>query len=87
MEQFCKDLIEFLKSQYDDTFCFDITTYSDISGLRDIELKIEMSNSYTKIINGSVMDGIYRLYKTGHYYSLRKEFAWQKELIDIIEGS
>ena len=88
MEQFCEDLIEFLKSQYSDTFYFDVTVCPTIDGLRDIELRIVMDTySSTKTINSKVMDNIYRLYKSGLYYPERGEFAWQKELIDMIEGS
>ena len=86
MEQFCKDVIDFLKSQYDDTFCFDIEV-SHIGGSRNIELRITTDNNYIKRISGKAMHHIYWLYKTGCYYALRQEFAWKKELIDIIEGS
>ena len=33
------------------------------------------------------IEHLYRLYELGYYYPERGEFAWQKELIDMIEGS
>lgn len=42
---------------------------------------------YEKTIVNENMQEIYKMYKTGYYYPERGEFAWQKELIDMIEGS
>lgn len=54
--------------------------YSEIH-FADIALR------YRRIFTDSRIQYLYQLYKSGYYYPERGEFAWQKELIDMIEGS
>lgn len=87
MEQFCKDVITFLESEYSDAYYFNLTAHQEITGIKYIELKIRVDNHYTKIISDKVMEYIYQLYAGSDYLDDRKQYKWQKELIDMIEGS
>ena len=48
---------------------------------------VDVTLRYKKIFTSRTLQFVYELYKTGLYYPERGEFAWQKELIDMIEGS
>ena len=48
---------------------------------------VDITLRYKNIFTGRTIQFLYNLYKSGLYYPERGEFAWQKELIDIIEGS
>jgi hypothetical protein len=86
MNQFCKDVIKFLQSEYSDAYSFNLIAHQEISGLKDIKLEIKIYPAYTKIISGKVMEYIYQLYSVCGYLDDRKQYRWQKELIDMIEG-
>lgn len=87
MEQFCKDIIRFLKSLYSDKYYFEIEVSPTIGLIDDITLRIETDNNYVRVINGGATQYIYALYRLGGYSEERNQYTWQKELIDIIEGS
>jgi hypothetical protein len=86
MNQFCKDVIKFLQSEYSDAYSFNLIAHQEISRVKDIKLEIKICPAYTKIIGGKVMEYIYQLYSVCDYLDDRKQYRWQKELIDMIEG-
>ena len=90
--QFLEDVKTFLYSQYPEGYEFETKRYialprqfSPFSKTR-MELVIN-TKPYKKTIVNENMQEIYKMYKTGYYYPERGEFEWQKELIDMIEGS
>ena len=87
MEQFCKDVIRFLKSLYSDEYYFEIEVGPATGLIDDITLRIETDDNYVRVINGGATQYVYALYRLGGYIEERNQYAWQKELIDIIEGS
>lgn len=87
MEQFCKDVIDFLESEYADAYQFELIAHQEINSIKHIELKIRIGSCYTKIIGNASMEFVYRKYVNGTYLENRKQYRWQKELIDMIEGS
>lgn len=90
--QFLEDVKAFLYSQYPEGYEFETKRYIALPpqfapfNKTRMELVIN-SKPYKKIIVNENMQNIYEMYKSGYYYPERGEFAWQKELIDMIEGS
>lgn len=92
--QFLEDVKTFLYSQYPEGYEFETKRYIALppqfapyySKHARMELVIS-TKPYKKIIVNENMQKIYEMYKTGYYYPERGEFEWQKELIDMIEGS
>ena len=87
MNQFCKNVINFLQSEYSDGYNFNITARHELSGLKEIELVIKVGTNYTIIVGNTTMQYLFNLYHQGEYIAERKQWLWQKELIDILEGS
>ena len=87
MNQFCKDVIEYLQSEYNDGYQFELIAHQGINGLRDTELRIKMGPQFTKIIEKTSMNYIHILYHKQKFNKERNQYTWQKELIDMIEGS
>ena len=84
--QFCKEVLEFLKSEYSDAYEFNINLYEDQFRWQ-AELKIKSGN-FTRIISNCYMKYFYNLYlQDTSIIQERNQFKWQKELIDLIEGS
>lgn len=86
MNQFCKSVIAFLQSEYSDGYNFSITVYQELSGIKAIELIVKIDTSYTVKIGNTTMQYLFNLYCQGDYIAERKQWLWQKELIDILEG-
>lgn len=94
MNQFCKDVIDFLMSEYGDAYEYHIEKhitlppYLDPNGFSTkVELWVKFNPCYTlKIVNEN-MQYLFSLYNAGEYIQERKQWQWQKELIDMIEGS
>jgi hypothetical protein len=87
MRQFCKDVLEFLNGEYDDSYNFSIEYNSALDHDKDtVKLVIKMSPSYTVKLDESSMFFVYGWYKAGEYIGERNQYRWQKELIDMIEG-
>lgn len=83
-EQFCKEVIRFLKSEYKDNYVFNLTLKQDhFSSTAELKIK---TGCFTKILVSSYMEYFFELYKTSEYIEERDQFRWQKELIDLIEG-
>ena len=87
MKQFCKDVLDFLHSEYDDAYAFDLEVSQDIYNRSEMTLKINICKGYRIKVAGAYMDYIFSLYRSGEYIQERKRWRWQKELVDIIEGS
>lgn len=90
--QFLKDVEAFLHSQYPEEYEFETKSYialpPQFSPFNKARMGLVISTKpYRKTIVNENMQKIYEMYKTGYYYPERGEFAWQKELIDMIEGS
>ena len=90
--QFLEDIKSFLYSQYPEEYEFETKRYialpPQFSPFNQTRMELVISTKpYKKIIVNENMQYIYELYKSGYYYPERGEFAWQKELIDMIEGS
>lgn len=90
MIEFCNKVKQFLESQYDDTYQFEVERYIALPNefapfnKERATLKIWCNNFLSRTYS---IEHLYRLYELGYYYPERGEFAWQKELIDMIEGS
>lgn len=92
MEQFCEDVLKFLRSEYDDKYGFDIELYRVMpDGLirnnERAELTVSMSPYYKLKITRDSMDYLFGWYLNGEFIEERNQYRWQKELIDMIEGS
>ena len=89
--QFIKRVKEFLDNQYNDSYEFKVERHIALSNKfapfnkERIILKIFYKDEKIPIVHH--IEHLYRLYESGHYYPERGEFEWQKELIDMIEGS
>ena len=91
MKQFCEEVLKFLQSEYNDSYRFDIechvTVPADISsGYESAKLTITITPCYKLVIVNDSMQWLFSLYLTGEFIEERKQFRWQKELIDMIEG-
>lgn len=87
MNQFCKDVIAFLQSEYNDAYEYKLEISRSLFLEDLVELKIKMGPSYKIIINHHCMQYLFNTYRSGKYIQERKQWQWQKELIDLIEGS
>lgn len=92
MQNFCKSVVDFLQSEYNDGYSFRIERYMALPpefrpfNKERIELKIEMSPRYRITICNDSMHYLFKLFLEGEYLEDRKQYRWQKELIDMIEG-
>lgn len=87
MRQFCKDVLEFLQKEYDDSYNFSIEYTSALDHDKDsVKLIIKMCPSYIIKLDEAAMFFVYGWYKVGEYIGERNQYRWQKELIDMIEG-
>jgi hypothetical protein len=88
VRQFCEAVLKFLESEYSDAYQFSIEYHSELDHDKDtVNLIIEMNSRYKTIIGYDAMFFIYGWYRSGVYMEERSQYRWQKELIDLIEGS
>lgn len=87
MREFCKQLLEFLQSEYGDGYDFQCDVFNDVTCGEDAQLEINFSSSYRVIVGRNSMKYLFGLWKSNRYVEERNQYLWQKELIDIIEGS
>ena len=90
--QFLEDVKAFLYSQYPEEYEFETRRYialpPQFASFNKTRMELVISTKpYKKTIVNENMQKLYEMYKTGYYYPERGEFEWQKELIDMIEGS
>jgi hypothetical protein len=91
MRRFCREVLEFLKSEYNDNYHFEIeqqlskpTNFLPANG--NTTLTINTYPGYKiKITNDSMMY-LFGWYVNGEFIEERNQYRWQKELIDMIEG-
>ena len=93
MGDFCKSVIDFLQSEYNDGYSFKIERYMALPpefrpfNKERIELKIDISPMYKITICDDSMRYLFKLFLKGEFLEDRKQYRWQKELVDMIEGS
>jgi hypothetical protein len=87
MREFCEKVLEFIKSEYSDSYDFKIDLYKEFGTQDRIELSIKINSTYTVKVTSDYMYHLFILYKAGTFIEERSQYVWQKELIDIIEGS
>ena len=86
MKQFCEEVLKFLRSEYSDAYKFEIE--HRVSILSNVaELTINVGYGYKVKVSKELMSSLFELYCDGEFIEERKQYRWQKELIDIIEGS
>ena len=87
-------MLNFLRSEYDDSYKFEIERQTTISMelMRGdavngkVELIVSTSPCYKLRIVNDNMQHLFSLYRTGEFIEERGQYCWQKELIDMIEG-
>jgi hypothetical protein len=87
MNQFCIDVMEFLKSEYSDAYEYNMEVTHNLFGEPTAELSIRIGKGYTIKVGSNSMTYLYKLYRAGIFIKERGQWEWQKELVDIIEGS
>lgn len=93
MGSFCEKVIDFLQSEYNDGYSFKIERYMALPpefrpfNKERIELKIDISPRYRITICDDSMRYLFKLFLEGDFLEDRKQYRWQKELVDMIEGS
>ena len=88
MRKFCEEVLKFLELEYKDSYRFKIEHRVARAPIYYIvELFIEINPSYKRIITNDTMQYLYGWYRTGEFIEERNQYAWQKMLIDFIEGS
>lgn len=88
MKQFCKEVLKFLQSEYNDSYRFEIEYCNARPPICEIvKLTIETSPQFKMIITNDSMQYLFGWYLSGEFIEERKQYRWQKELIDMIEGS
>lgn len=86
MKQFYKDVIDFLKSEYSDGYEYNLDVSRSLYSPDIIELKIKIGHGFVVKITNNSMQYVYCLYRQGTFIEERNQYAWQKELVDMIEG-
>ena len=84
MTTFEKDILAFLTREYQDAFVFKLER---IEPAKDLELTITYNSCFCKKIENKYMAFIQSLWVTSAKEPGQNLYSWQKELVDIIEGS
>ncbi len=93
MKQFCEDVLKYLESEYGDSYEFEIKRWTALPGglipgnNEKAELTIKFNRRYNLTIVNESMQCLFGWYRDGVYIGERNQYRWQKELIDMIEGS
>lgn len=87
MNQFCLDVLEFLNSEYDDGYEFSLEKTKRLNEEDYITLTVKIGRGYFIKADNRSMMFVYGCYCSGEYIGERNQYRWQKELIDMIEGS
>lgn len=93
MNRFCQDVIDFLNSEYSDAYDFKLEKRTTLPPPFSyhyppkLELSVKLDRCYTLKITNDSMQYLFSLYNSGEYIQERKQWRWQKELVDMIEGS
>lgn len=91
MKQFCEEVLKFLRSEYNDSYQFDIKCYlvcppGLVRNNERAELTITVSPGYRLVIVNNSLQYLFRCYLNGEFIKEINQYRWQKELIDMIEG-
>jgi hypothetical protein len=97
MRHFCEEVLKYLRSEYDDSYQFEVKCWLTRPWLTSpprlgvprnekAELTIKLSQGYQYVIEDYVMQYLFGCYRAGIYIEERNQYVWQKELIDMIEG-
>jgi hypothetical protein len=87
VDQFCLDVLEFLNSEYDDSYEYSIENTKKLNAEDELVLTVKIGRGYFIKADNRFMMFVYGCYRSGEYIGERNQYRWQKELIDIIEGS
>ena len=87
MKQFYKDVIDFLKSEYNDAYEYRLEVNRSIKRPDEVELKIRICGTMVVLVGTESLQHIRSLYESEIFIEERNQYLWQKELIDLIEGS
>ena len=91
--KFCEDTVKFLESEYSDAYQFEVRHWVALPGRlihgnnEKAELTIKMSPHYKLTIVNENMQYLFGIYRDGEFIEERNCYLWQKELVDMIEGS
>lgn len=86
-KQLAKEVLEFLKSQYNDDYQFIFNVSYNFDGDEEIWLSVcDKNGKGLKVITDNFLRYIFNITPM-EYIEERKIWLWQKELIDEIEGS
>lgn len=86
MREFCEKVLEFLKSEYNDSYEFKLELAVEKNDY-SAQLLVKLNNYYTLRVADYWMRQLFLTYRTGEFIEERNQYMWQKELVDIIEGS
>ncbi len=92
MKQFCEEVLKFLRSEYDDSYQFEVKCWLvcpprlGVPNNEKAELTIKMRPGYQYVITDHSMQYLFGRYRDGEFIEERDCYLWQKELIDMIEG-
>ena len=87
MNQFCLDVLEFLNAEYGDGYEFSLEKTKSLNAEDEVILTIKIGRGYFIKADNRSMMFIYGCYRSCEFIKERGQYRWQKELIDIIEGS
>lgn len=88
--QFVRDVIEFLSSQYPDSYQFEVVSTPSLFAEDKFELFMWFKDGYKVVVDANQMRNIFE-----HYIQMIclpdcercfEQYVWQKELIDCLEG-
>ena len=91
--RFCQDVIDFLQAEYNDAYEYRLEKHVALPPslapyvFPKIELWVKFGPHYTLKIVSENMQYLFGLYNSGEYIQERGQWKWQKELVDMIEGS
>ena len=91
MKQFCEEVLKFLRSEYNDSYQFEVKCWLScppglVRNNEKAELTITMSPCYKLVIVNDSMQYLFGRYRDGEFIEERNQYRWQKELVDMIEG-
>lgn len=93
INNFCRAVIDFLQAEYSDAYEYKLEKHLALPpsfapfSFPKVELWVKLGPHFTLKVVDENMQYLFGLYRSGDYIEERKQFVWQKELVDMIEGS
>jgi hypothetical protein len=93
MDNFCRSVIDFLQAEYSDAYEYKLEKHVALPpsfapySFPKVELWVKFDPHYTLKVANDNMQYLFHLYNSGEYIEERGQYLWQKELVDMIEGS